>query len=83
MQRPIPRKAVGSYWPWVLAAIALLLSLDIVTYFLAEGLWFSIRQIYRGLLVTAADPGNSGYSRLSRQLSIYRNKSMASTAAKF
>ncbi|ESA35288.1 upf0182 protein [Leptolyngbya sp. Heron Island J] len=38
--RPILRKATGVYWPWVLIAIALLLSLDILTYFVAEGLWF-------------------------------------------
>ncbi|NEQ53433.1 MAG: COG1615 family transporter [Leptolyngbya sp. SIO3F4] len=40
MQRPVSRKSARAYWSWGLVAIALLLSLDIVTYFLAEGLWF-------------------------------------------
>ena len=38
--RPVLRKATGVYWTWGLVAIALLLSLDILTYFAAEGLWF-------------------------------------------
>lgn len=37
---PIQKKSTGAYWSWGLAAIALLLSLDITTYFMAEGLWF-------------------------------------------
>ena len=39
-QTPTRRKSAGAYWFWGLVAIALLLSLDIVTYFVAEGLWF-------------------------------------------
>lgn len=39
--RSIQQKSTGIAWqPWVLGAIALLLSLDIITYFAAEGLWF-------------------------------------------
>ncbi len=38
--RPIFKKSVGVYWTWGMVAIALLLSLDILTYFAAEGLWF-------------------------------------------
>ncbi|MEM9265803.1 MAG: UPF0182 family protein [Cyanobacteria bacterium P01_F01_bin.13] len=38
--RSIQRKSASIYWPWVLGAIALLLGLDIGTYFAAEGLWF-------------------------------------------
>ena len=38
--RPAPQqKSVGAWW-WVLGAIALILGLDIITYFAAEGLWF-------------------------------------------
>ncbi len=36
----LQRKSTGIFWPWILGAIALLLSLDIGTYFAAEGLWF-------------------------------------------
>ena len=39
--RPKQRNADDVRWqPWVLGAIALVLSFDIVTYFAAEGLWF-------------------------------------------
>ncbi|MBE9065606.1 UPF0182 family protein [Leptolyngbya cf. ectocarpi LEGE 11479] len=39
--QPTQQKSTGIAWqPWVLGAIALLLSLDIITYFAAEGLWF-------------------------------------------
>ncbi|MBT9312048.1 UPF0182 family protein [Leptothoe kymatousa] len=35
------KKSAAVHWqPWVLAAIALFFSVDIVTYFAAEGLWF-------------------------------------------
>lgn len=40
-ERPIQQKSAGISWQaWGLGAIALLLGLDIVTYFAAEGLWF-------------------------------------------
>ncbi|MEM9805901.1 MAG: UPF0182 family protein, partial [Cyanobacteria bacterium P01_D01_bin.56] len=40
-ERPTQRKSANVPWqPWVLAAMALFLSVDIVTYFAAEGLWF-------------------------------------------
>ncbi|MEM8614165.1 MAG: UPF0182 family protein [Cyanobacteria bacterium P01_H01_bin.105] len=40
IQQSIRRRSTGAYWTWGLAASALLLSFDILTYFAAEGLWF-------------------------------------------
>lgn len=40
-EQPIQRKFVGISWQsWVVSAIALILILDVMTYFAAEGLWF-------------------------------------------
>nr|MBX2865598.1 UPF0182 family protein [Leptolyngbyaceae cyanobacterium MAG.088] len=39
-KRTTAGKSAGAYWAWGLIAIALLLLLDILTYFAAEGLWF-------------------------------------------
>ncbi|MGD1854075.1 MAG: UPF0182 family protein [Leptolyngbyaceae cyanobacterium] len=40
IQKPKPHTSRRAYWSWGLAAIALLLSFDVLTYFTAEGLWF-------------------------------------------
>ncbi|MEO0867496.1 MAG: UPF0182 family protein, partial [Cyanobacteria bacterium J06642_11] len=40
-ERPTQRNSIQVRWqPWLLGAIALLLAMDVATYFAAEGLWF-------------------------------------------
>ncbi|MEM9976717.1 MAG: UPF0182 family protein [Cyanobacteria bacterium P01_D01_bin.2] len=62
--RPAPQqKSVGAWW-WGLGAIALILGLDIITYFAAEGLWFrsvDYAGVFRLRLITQVGLGATAF----------------------